>query len=376
MDNPEDKQSLSSINGQPGEFLWASPEVDNLRHSTKDYEKLHDDLNEIINRIEPDIVHISHFPEIGVEVFSIIANEFKIPIVATLHDYAVICHHDGRMVKTDMQLCYKGSPFYCHRCFSSISTGQFYLRKQYLLKHCEDVDKLIIPSPFMRHRYVEWGIPEEKLIHIPCLNMIELEDLDEPSTPHLFLNSEEKKKVVFGFFGCIDQFRGINILLSAIQFLEDEIKRKVKFIVFGEEAPGLPDHFLKTFKELLQKSGELVSYIGKYQKKDTIRLLRDVDWVIVPSIWWEAEPMVIEESLAAGTPVIASNIAGMKEKIQNGKNGYLFEAGSPQNLSSAISYVVNQDIGLSFKTFDVKETNNQRLKEHISLYQRLVSGSP
>jgi len=51
-----------------------------------------------------------------------------------------------------------------------------------------------------------------------------------------------------------------------------------------------------------------------------------VDWVVVPSIWWENSPLVIQEAFAHGRPVICSDIGGMAEKVAHEKNGLHFRA--------------------------------------------------
>jgi len=54
-----------------------------------------------------------------------------------------------------------------------------------------------------------------------------------------------------------------------------------------------------------------------------------VDWVVVPSIWWENSPLVIQEAFAHGRPVICSDIGGMAEKVAHEKNGLHFRANDP-----------------------------------------------
>ncbi|MCZ8109179.1 MAG: glycosyltransferase, partial [Burkholderiales bacterium] len=57
------------------------------------------------------------------------------------------------------------------------------------------------------------------------------------------------------------------------------------------------------------------------------------DWIIVPSIWWENSPVVIQEALAIGKPVLCSRIGGMAEKVEDGVTGAYFEAGSASDLA-------------------------------------------
>ena len=47
--------------------------------------------------------------------------------------------------------------------------------------------------------------------------------------------------------------------------------------------------------------------------------MASVDWVVVPSIWWENSPLVIQEAFGYGRPVICSDIGGMAEKVTDGR---------------------------------------------------------
>jgi glycosyltransferase involved in cell wall biosynthesis len=70
-----------------------------------------------------------------------------------------------------------------------------------------------------------------------------------------------------------------------------------------------------------------------------------IDWVVVPSIWWENSPLVIQEAFAHGRPVICSDIGGMAEKVTHGVNGLHFRAGDPRSLADVIRRAV-EDPGL------------------------------
>jgi glycosyltransferase involved in cell wall biosynthesis len=64
--------------------------------------------------------------------------------------------------------------------------------------------------------------------------------------------------------------------------------------------------------------------------------MANVDWVIVPSIWWENSPLVIEEALFHKRPVICSNIGGMAEKVEHDQSGLHFQVGSAADLANCI----------------------------------------
>jgi glycosyltransferase involved in cell wall biosynthesis len=61
--------------------------------------------------------------------------------------------------------------------------------------------------------------------------------------------------------------------------------------------------------------------------------MQTVGWVVVPSIWWENSPVVIQEAMRAGTPLVVSDIGGMAEKVRPGVDGLHFTRGSVQDLA-------------------------------------------
>ena len=86
------------------------------------------------------------------------------PIVYTLHEYLPICHRDGQMVRTNgEQLCTAASPRRCNECFPDWTPQHFFLRERFIKSHLAHVDMFLAPSRFLLERYVDWGIPRERI---------------------------------------------------------------------------------------------------------------------------------------------------------------------------------------------------------------------
>jgi glycosyltransferase involved in cell wall biosynthesis len=64
--------------------------------------------------------------------------------------------------------------------------------------------------------------------------------------------------------------------------------------------------------------------------------MASIDWVVVPSAWWENSPLVIQEAFQNGRPVICSDVGGMAEKVTNGVDGLHFRVADPQSLAETI----------------------------------------
>lgn len=93
-----------------------------------------------------------------------------------------------------------------------------------------------------------------------------------------------------------------------------------------------------------------IEFKGSYNFNDIEGILKPIDVVIVPSIWYENAPLTISTSLAYGIPVVTSDIGGMKEMIKDGHNGLTFKVEDPADLSTKIGLIAdNPDLIVKFK---------------------------
>jgi glycosyltransferase involved in cell wall biosynthesis len=70
--------------------------------------------------------------------------------------------------------------------------------------------------------------------------------------------------------------------------------------------------------------------------------MRDIDWVVLPSRWWENSPLVVQEAFMHDRPVICSGIGGLAEKVQDDVNGLHFLVGDAESLASVIERAVTE----------------------------------
>jgi glycosyltransferase involved in cell wall biosynthesis len=94
------------------------------------------------------------------------------------------------------------------------------------------------------------------------------------------------------------------------------------------------------FRELLEQTRDNVSFRGSYPHEQLPELMAEIDWVVVPSRWWENSPLVIQEAFLHRRPVICTGIGGMAEKVTDGVNGIHFAVGDPEDLARAIARAV------------------------------------
>ena len=98
--------------GKPGEVLFYTNTPDRFQFSQPDKARVWRDFRELLERVEPDVVHFHHYLHLGIELLREVKNyNPDLPLVLTLHEYFGICHNLGQMIKTDSgALCHQSSP--------------------------------------------------------------------------------------------------------------------------------------------------------------------------------------------------------------------------------------------------------------------------
>lgn len=355
---------LSAVNGDPNQYFFYADgaDFDWFYGTVRNKEVYTKFFHEFLAAYQPDLLHIQHTQFFGYDLIRQARNTLgPVPLVYTLHEYLPICHRQGQMIRTrDQQLCEASSPQRCHECFPELSPQAFFMRQRFIQSHLTLVDLFLAPSRFLLERYVEWGIPREK---------IRYEEYGRQVSNGADLPEQERPRTRFGFFGQINPFKGLNVLLKAMQILAEEdrrgslgqaLARPVDITAgqqgeertyAGEAAAHLwvhganldlnPGSFQNEIKALVEATTNNVTLAGRYAHNDLPGLMNNIDWVVVPSIWWENSPLVIQEAFQHGRPVICSDIGGMAEKVTDGVNGLHFRVGNPASLAQTIRRAVN-----------------------------------
>jgi len=274
-----------------------------------------------------------------------------------------MCMHNGQMVTKDkLALCNKAIYSDCHNCFPQQSPGDFFLRKQYILDQFSHVDHFVSPSEFLAQRYVEWGLPEEKV------TVLENVLPDVKAIPPREINKGEKRYRL-AFFGQINPYKGLDLLLQAITLLPQNIRNRIRLDVHGANLDVQQSSFKAKVLDLLEDVEDVVHLRGQYDSEQLPSRMAECDWVIMPSIWWENSPVVIQEAIRFGRPLIGANIGGMKEKIE-GIAGLTFEARSAPSLADAIVQAIEPEV---FDHWHAKLSEYTCAKQaHLKFLQSLV----
>jgi glycosyltransferase involved in cell wall biosynthesis len=319
--------SLRSPDGM--EVLFSPPPVDRFRHSQTHRYVVYQEFRELLQRFRPTVVHFHHYVHLGLELIREVRKySSEIPIILTLHEFLAICHAQGQMLKENGMLCHKAAPLDCHMCFPEISPADFFMRELFIKSFLNLVDVFVCPSHFLSERFVAWGLPAEKMVVLengqPRNNGLMVEE-----------SSTHDYERYFVVLGQLSHRKGTLVALEAVRLLPKRARKRIRFELHGS-VQYADEGFEVQLKRALKGLEDTVRFYGPYRPEDVERIIRRNGWVVVPSIWWENSPLVIQEAFAAGRPVICSNIGGMAEKVEHGISGLHFRVNNPTELAARI----------------------------------------
>ena len=334
--------AFQGIGAAADEMLLWTAGFDSFQISQTDLHGVVPELSAFLRRLQPDIVHVHHLLQLGMEVLPLIRRLLPASrIVMTLHDFYAICGNDGQMCTPDGLLCSAASLDSCRRCLPDRSATDLRMRELHIRGAMRAVDKFIAPSESLRARFVEWGIEPGK---------IEVIRNGVPSAARAPARlSKDGRRDRFAFFGHINRFKGATIALEASARLS-RAGVAHGLSIHGSTAFQTSDTVAR-FEQALAAAPD-AAFAGIYRRGDQSRLVATADWVVVPSIWWENAPLVIQEAFQQGRPVICSDVGGMAEAVQDGVDGLHFPVGSSAGLAQVM----------------------QRAAEEPGLWQRLTNG--
>jgi glycosyltransferase involved in cell wall biosynthesis len=330
--------ALMSLRQSASDILFHSDDYDHFFLSNRNTDDIRRDLVRFVRDLQPHVVHFHHILGLGLEALYAIREALPdAAIVVTFHEFLSICHHHGQMVKTKgSQLCRRASPTDCHSCFPDIAPARFLKRERFVRSMLELADVYVSPSRFLAERYAEWGLSPDKLFVIE--NGLAIA---EPVPPRVLPGSEQRRSR-FAYFGQMTPFKGVDVLIDAVARVPERIwGEDSRLMIFGANLEFQPPEFQERMKKLIEDAGSRVRFYGSYQNGEMPELMQTVDWVVVPSIWWENSPVVIQEALFHGRPLLCSNIGGMAEKVRNGQDGLHFRVGSPEDLADRFVEVLS-----------------------------------
>jgi len=292
----------------------------------------------------PDLVHFQHVQGVSAHLITLAA---AYPKVVTLHDYWYFCAN-SQLIRPDRQPC--GGPSFgnwnCVDCATARSELQWLrvarplvalplaARNRYLRHLATQVDRFIAPSEFLRQQYIKQGWPAAKIITLE--NGMDRRRLRDAPTGTLPVPAARPH---FGFIGSLAWQKGVHLLVEAF----NQLPTTAALTIYGSDQ-AFPDYGAQ-LRQLA--THPQIRFAGPIAYEEIGAALRQIDALVVPSLWYENSPLVIQEAYVMGVPVIASNLGALPEKVIDGQSGHLFPPGDSEALASLLQRLIDDPAILS-----------------------------
>jgi glycosyltransferase involved in cell wall biosynthesis len=317
----------------------------------------------VLDEFRPDVVHFHNITGFSIAVIAA-CRERAIPTVMTLHDYWAICFKN-LMIKNDGRLCTRGG-FACLECREVLEGDPVLpspVRNSHILSALGDVDCFISPSRYLADRFVANGLPADRVRVIR--NGIDLGRYRASG------RRDAAADFTIGYIGQLIGHKGIAILLEALTFMSDNTRLTI--VGDGEQAA-----YLKDLSHRLDVQGR-VEFMGKVDNRHIATIHERLDVVVVPSIWPENSPVVITEAMASGIPVVASDIGGIPELVEDGVTGFLVPPRDARALAERVEYLRRRpDERRRMSAQAVERIQSHALRSQVDriveVYEGLVNG--
>ena len=140
------------------------------------------------------------------------------------------------------------------------------------------------------------------------------------------------------YIGQIIPIKGVHVLLSAFRAVG--FGNQAELLIFGDHNKDRA--YFQRLGETSVGHEAVVKFNGPFSHENLGTILSEIDVLVVPSLWYENNPRVIQEAYASKTPVIASNVGGISEFVKNEVNGLLFERGDVDALARQLRRFVDE----------------------------------
>lgn len=281
----------------------------------------------ILMDFRPDVVHLQNIHSYLSPIIAKIAKDFGCRVVWTLHDYKLLCPSYACLRDNKpCELCFKDKiNVIKNRCMkgSLAASALAYIEakrwsRDWIQRY---VDAFVCPSSFMAKKMEQGGFDKSKL-HVICnfVDPVKLEVLNNSGI--------QKRAEYYLYMGRLSQEKGIKTLLE----VASELPYKIKIAGGGP----LKDELQSRYKDCSN-----IEFLGHLNARQVVELLCETKFMVIPSEWYENNPLSVIESLCAGTPVVGANMGGIPELV-GGSDGLIFQSGDSGDLEECIKSAFNR----------------------------------
>jgi glycosyltransferase involved in cell wall biosynthesis/SAM-dependent methyltransferase len=319
----------------------------------------------LLRQLQPDVVHICHLISHTTAVLDV-THSIGIPTFATLTDFFGFCYNNI-LENAKGKLC--GGPdrirANCIECFLKlqgarpnasplaklaklpivrplVSQGLAHLGKKDAFVIDGFVPNDVVVRPDILHEAM--GVYREAIA--PTLFLKEAYERNGFPAPmrlsHFGIEIDRGPKpprsqagtVRLGFIGQLTHHKGAHLLLDALRRSE---RTNLTLTIWGAHDQDPP------YVERLRGQAQALSvtFPGTIPRTELATALGSIDYLVIPSTWYENSPLILLQALATHTPAIVSDVLGMTEFVKDGSNGFHFERGSIDGLARILQRVAD-----------------------------------
>ncbi len=321
-------------------------------------------LNSLLTEQTYDVIHVQNFfPLISPSVYYA-AKAKGIPVVQTLRNYRLLCPNgeffrDGRVCE-DCLGQFVPLPGVVHACYRGNRAATAVVAAMLTVHRAMGtwtnlIDIYIALNEFAREKFIEGGLPAEKIVV-------------KPNFVHPDLSSGEGRGGYALFVGRLSLEKGLDTLFKAWESLGSKITLKI--VGDGPLAQQVAESVAK---------GSEIEYLGYRPLTEVYELMGEAAFLVFPSEWYEGQPRTIIESFAVGTPVVASNLGAMSTLVSPGRTGFHFRPGDSGDLVAQVEWALAHPDELARMRrearaeFEAKYTAQENYLRLMEIYENVVN---
>lgn len=284
-----------------------------------------DHLFEQYLRFSPDVVTVHSY---GSPFFQIgeFLKRLDVPIIFNAHDSLLVCPINT-LTKPGNIRCEGGVELRCFftGCKVGLKLGFDLLKKEYFERTLLNrIGAFICPSRSLANYLHSFGY--RPAIHLPSF----------VSDPECVPENVIGKKIVIGYIGRLEKWKGVQYLLKAF----NEVSRLIDNVELMIAGKGPYEVELRKLTFDLGIQSQVV-FLGNISGKRKEEFYAKSNIIVIPSSSWENHPLTAIEAQLRERPVVGTDFGGIKEIIEDKKTGFIVPFADYSALAKTILGLVN-----------------------------------
>ncbi len=283
-----------------------------------------------LEQVRPDVVHFHNLHNLGASLIDQVAAR-GVPAYFTTHNYWLVCPRVYLLNDRGAICAGPGDGSACAACVGSADVTGYQRRLAEIRSRAErGLTSILSVSDAVRRTLVNAGYPADLIDTVRQAMPHDAEIWEQVGRDRR--PGRVAKDLTVAFLGSAYPHKGPQLLIEAAQRTQARLNIKI----LGE----VPDRFAEQLKSLDRRGN--VELCGSFSPSEIGGLLRGVDAVALPSMWWDCAPLAAAECLAARTPVIVPRLGGLPEAIRDGVDGLTFDGLNVDDLARTLDRLASE----------------------------------